>query len=124
MKPSEYLDKCKIALNVRSDYALGKLLEINNARISDYYKEKAIPDAYACAKIALTLRLEPLAVLADIEEQNAKTENKRKFWAGFPWRSGKHIGLILWALVYGSSYTTDNPAGSTGVSSHNVYYVK
>lgn len=124
MKPSEYLDKCKIALQVKSDYALGKALEINDARISDYYKDKRVPDAYACARIALALKLEPLEVLADIESQSAKTEAKREFWRGFIGHSGKAGAAILWVLACGSFYAIDTPKATAADTSPNVYYVK
>lgn len=124
MKPSEYLDKCKIALKIESDYALGKALEIPNQRIADYYKGIRAPDAYGCARIALTLKLDPLEVLADIEAQSAKTEARREFWTGFIGRSRKGGGVILWALVFGSSYGTGAPTNTAADTSHNVYYVK
>ncbi len=101
MKPSEYLDKCKIALNVQSDYALAKKLEMTTPRISDYYKNHRWPDAYACARIALTLKLDPLEVLADIESQSAKTEARRAFWMGFIGRSRKGAAVLLLVLTCG-----------------------
>jgi len=66
MKPSEYLDKCKIALKITSDYGLAKALKTTTPRISDYYKGKRWPDAYACAQIALALKIDPLEVLVKL----------------------------------------------------------
>lgn len=100
MKPSEYLDKAKIALAIKSDYGLGKALKISNQRIADYYKGKAWPDAYACAQIALALKLDPLEVLADIESQSAKTEERREFWRGFIGRTKKAAAILLLALTF------------------------
>lgn len=104
MKPSEYLDKCKIALGVQTDYALAKKLEMATPRISDYYKGKSWPDAYACARIALALKLDPFEVLADIESQSAKTESRAAFWQGFIGRSRKAGAFLLLALIFGVSY--------------------
>lgn len=98
MKTSEYLDKCKIALGIKSDYALAKALEMNSGMITHYYKGKRWPDAYACAKIALALKLDPLEVLADIESQSEKTEKRREFWRGFIGRTGKAAAGLLLAL--------------------------
>lgn len=100
MKPSEYLDKVKIALAIKSDYGLGKALKIRDARISDYYKGKAWPDPYACAQIALALKLDPLEVLADIESQCAKTEERREFWKGFIGRTKKAAAVLLLVLTF------------------------
>lgn len=99
MKPSEYLDKCKIALKITSDYGLAKALKIKNQRIADYYKGTRWPDAYACAQIALALKLDPLEVLADVESQSAKTEERREFWRGFIGRTKKAAAVLLLALT-------------------------
>lgn len=104
MKPSEYLDKCKIAAKVSSDYALAQKLEMTTPRISDYYKGKRWPDAYACARIALALDLDPMEVLADIEEQSAKTEARRTFWRSFIGRSKKAAAVLLLALTFGAFF--------------------
>lgn len=104
MKPSEYLDKCKIALNVQTDYALAKAMEMTTPRISDYYKGKRWPDAYACTRIALALKLDPFEVLADIEEQAAKTESRAAFWRGFTGRTKKAAACLLAALIFGTSF--------------------
>lgn len=112
MKPSEYLDKCKIALKITSDYGLGKALKVSNQRIADYYKGKAWPDAYACAQVALALKLDPLEVLADIEAQSAKTEERREFWRGFIGRTKKAAAVLLLALTF----ITTLPGGRDGAN--------
>ena len=111
MKPSEYLDKAKIALAIKSDYGLGKALKISNQRIADYYKSKAWPDAYACVQIALALKLDPLEVLADIESQSAKNEERRKFWEDFIGRTKRVAAVLLLALTFISI----SPGGKDGV---------
>lgn len=111
MKPSEYLDKAKIALAIKSDYGLGKALKISDARISDYYKDKAWPDAYACTQIALALKLDPMEVVADIQSQSAKTEERKKFWLDFIGRTGKLVVVLLLALTF----ITTSPGGKDGV---------
>ncbi|MDD5323307.1 MAG: hypothetical protein PHD43_22385 [Methylococcales bacterium] len=115
MKPSEYLDKCKIALSVKTDYALANALEIPTQRIADYYKGKRWPDAYACA---LALKLDPFEVLADIEEQAAKNESRAAFWRGFTGRTRKAAAFLLAALIFGiSSMSGDGvTAGAAAVA--------
>lgn len=100
MKPSEYLDKAKIALAIKSDYGIAKALKINTSRISDYYKGKRWPDAYASTQIALALKLDPLEVLADIEAQSAKTKERREFWEGFIGRTKKAAAVLLLVLTF------------------------
>jgi len=100
MKPSEYLDKAKIALKITSDYGLAKALKLNDARICEYYKGKAWPDAYASAQIALALKIDPMEVLADIESQKAKTDERREFWRGFIGRTKKAAAVLLLALTF------------------------
>lgn len=111
MKPSEYLDKTKITLAIKSDYGIGKALKISNQRIADYYKEKRWPDAYACTQIAIALKLDPLEVLADIESQSAKTEERREFWKGFIGRTGKLVAVLLLALTF----TTISQSGGDSI---------
>ena len=115
MKPTEYLDKAKIALKVQSDYALAKALDLPTQRISEYYKGKTWPDIYACAKIALALKLDPFEVLADIEEQKEKNEVRRAFWRGFTQRSGKVAAVLLLALCL-SIFFTIAPGAGVGVA--------
>lgn len=111
MKPSEYLDKAKIALTIKSNYGLGKALKMHTGLISDYYSGKRWPDAYACAQIALALKYDPLEVLADIESQCAKTEERREFWRGFIGRTKKVAAVLLLALTF----ITISPGGKDGV---------
>lgn len=111
MKPSEYLDKCKIALKITSHYGLAKALKLHTGLISDFYSGKRWPDAYACAQIALALKLDPLEVLADIEAQSAKNEVRREFWLGFIGRTKKAAAVLLLALTF----ITTLPGGKDGV---------
>lgn len=112
MKPTEYLDKAKIALAVQTDYALAKQLEIPTQRIAEYYKGKAWPDAYACAKIGLALKMDPLEVLADVESQREKKESRREFWRGFIGRSKKAAAVLLLGWCFGNISMSAQGGGS------------
>lgn len=100
MKPSEYLDKVKIEKAIKSHYGVAKALKLHTGLISDYYNGKRWPDSYACAQIALALKLDPLEVLADIESQCAKTEERREFWKGFIGRTKKAAAVLLLVLTF------------------------
>lgn len=142
MLVEQYLDKCKIALKVQSDHALAKALVINSGRIAEYRKGNSVPDAYACLKIALTLNLDPLTVLSDIERQFEKNEQRKSFWEDFFQSVGRRAGRPMLALLFGIGLLTGSATGAVDPqnfaklcvvfvtvafmlqTSHNVYYVK
>ena len=80
MDMSKVIDSAKKALDVESDYALAKKLEINQARISSYRKGKETPDAYACARLAEVLGMDPFELLAKVEAATEKNEGRRAYW--------------------------------------------
>lgn len=83
MKAKELLLECKVKLGISSDYALAKALDLHTARISAYMTEKETPDAYAAVKIALCLNRDPAEIIAEIEADTTKNEQKREFWLDF-----------------------------------------
>ncbi|MHB0991635.1 MAG: hypothetical protein ACYC0M_10205 [Burkholderiales bacterium] len=95
MQVIDLLEKVKQKTGATTDYKLSKLLEISDARISDYRNGKRIPDAYACTRIALALEMEPMEIIAEIEAETEKNEQKRTFWRNFKLRSGKATVIIL-----------------------------
>jgi hypothetical protein len=99
MKPSEYLDKCKIALKVQSNYALGKKLEMHDGLISDYYSGKRWPDAYACCKFADTLGIDPLEVISDIQIQHEKNPQRQEYWQVFHSRLRRTVWGVAFAVM-------------------------
>lgn len=83
MKANDYFDAAKARLNVTSDYALCKRLDLPNGSLPAMRKgERAVPLDVAY-KLAITLELDPALVVADLESQREKNENRRAFWAGF-----------------------------------------
>lgn len=116
MQVIDLLEKVKAKTGATTDYKLSKVLEISDARISDYRSGKRIPDAYACTKIALALEMEPIEIIAEIEAETEKNEQKRNFWRNFKLRSGKATVIILalsfipfWSIGQISGKLTDNP---------------
>jgi len=101
MTPTEYLNAAKQALDVSSDYALAKALDVPKQKISDYYKGKWSPDDETCARLALALNLPIGEVLADIRAQTAKTDKAREFWRSFLGRM-RQAGAILSLVIYGA----------------------
>lgn len=80
MDMSKVIDEAKKSLDVESDYALAKKLDIPNPRISEYRSGKARPDAYACARLAEALGMDPFELLAQVEAETEKNEGRRAYW--------------------------------------------
>lgn len=80
MDVTKVIDEAKERLGVESDYALAKKLEINQARISQYRKGKESLDAYACARLAEVLKMDPFELLAQVEAETEKNETRRTYW--------------------------------------------
>lgn len=95
----ELLLECRAKNGWTSDYRLAKELEIPTQRIYDYMNKKREPDTYALVRIAECLGLDPLQLIAEHGEANAKREEERGFWRGFLGRAGKRMGAFIVALV-------------------------
>ena len=114
MKPSAYLDTVKAQLNIATDYALAKRLEIGNGRIVAMRAgTRPIPIDIAF-KIAITLELDPARVIADLEEQHEKNEKRRDFWRSFLSRAVSTTTVILVTLALSLSGISGNEAARLG----------
>lgn len=81
-------------------YRLAKQLGIPNPRISEYRSGKATPDAYACAKLADALGVDPLALLAQVEAATEKNEIRKAYWKSVAKRTGAvTVTVILSTLM-------------------------
>lgn len=109
MKVIEFLDGCKKKLDVSSNYALAKVLDIPEPRIHDYYKGKAMPDEYGCFRIAECLEIDPAIVIAEIRAETEKNPRKREFFKVFRGACGKAAAGII--LVLGLSFSLLNVPG-------------
>lgn len=109
----ELLDQTKQRLNVKSDYALAKALEIPSQRVSAYRKGKEHPDPYALTKIALALDLDPLALIAEAEARTEKNATRRGFWENFSRRAGSTLGMLaLCCMAAFGSVNGENRGGA------------
>lgn len=80
MKAAEWIDQVAEMLGGASDYAVAKHLNITRATISKYRSERGHMDAEVCIKVAQALGVPELRVIADQEEERAKTPAKRAWW--------------------------------------------
>lgn len=80
MDISKVLDEAKAALNIDTDYKLAKALELPNGYITLWRQGSRIPDAYACARLAEVLGINPLELIAQVEAETEKNETRRTYW--------------------------------------------
>jgi hypothetical protein len=132
MKANEYFEALKRKLEVETDYALAKKLDIPRQYVAGMRDgSRAMPN-YLVMKIAITLELDPSAVLADLELQREKDPKKRAFWDSFVSRVGKVTTVLMLVLVFsaglGSEVDTLGGCGEMIISAfsiaYNLYYVK
>lgn len=109
------LDEAKAKSGIQSDYALAKILGIPKQRVCDYYKARRAPDQYACMKLSeVTGR--PLAeVIAAVEIDAEKDEERREAWKRYYKRLGgmaaSFMPFVLMALV-GVTFFVTSPSSA------------
>lgn len=123
MKSTERLLQCKIKLGIKTDYKLAQALGINRARVHNYMAGKATPDVYAAIKMAEILKVHPLMLVAEFEEEAAKDEKKKAFWSNFAQRI-KTGALGMLVLTFTAFWSPGAEAAGLTLDTHNVYYVK
>ena len=80
MTPSQYLDAIKKRHKIESDYELAQVLGVTRQTISYHRSNKTTLDNLMCARVAQQLDIDPLHVIADQEQQRAKTPDIAAFW--------------------------------------------
>jgi len=116
---TELLDLIKEQQGLTSNYALAKLLQINEGRISEYYKGIGKPDDYAITRVALTLQMEPIHLLAEIRAEDEKNPTKRGFWINFL-RHAAVVIVSVGALVLGSASTSEAVASTASFGRYDI----
>lgn len=113
MTPNEYLDAAKARMGIASDYELAKRLEIPRQSIPAIRAgERNVPLDVAF-RLAITLELDPAAVVADLESQREKNEKRRSFWAGFLSRAAV-VAALACTLAWSFSGTYGSEAAAAG----------
>jgi transcriptional regulator with XRE-family HTH domain len=83
MNIEQVLDSAKIKLNIESDYALAKHLDISQSAISKYRKAGRTLDVEVCVKLATILDVNALILIAEMEMLRAHAHHQDKkvlFW--------------------------------------------
>lgn len=114
----EYLDAVKARLDLPSDYAIAKALEVTPSAVSKYRLGRSAPDDLVCARIAEILHIEPMEVIAAIHFERSNDERARALWESI-W--GKAVGataLSLTVFAVGLSAAPTSKAAEFGSAPH------
>lgn len=110
----DYLDEAKSKLEIESDYALGKTLEMTKGAMGNYRHKRTVISNEACFRLAEILEIDPIQLITLAETERSKGE-KRLFWQE---RLKKYYGrAATWGLVIVASPALFQLA-------ETVYYVK
>lgn len=124
MTPAQYIDAAKTELAIQSDNELAKRFDLHRQRISAYRNGTQWPDNYVVMKLAITLKLDPATVLADLESQREKHPDRAQFWRSFLTHAALLvlIACTLASSFIGTSGTAATPHGGTVAASTAVFY--
>ncbi len=97
----EYLDALKARLDLPSDYAAAKALNVTRAAVSRYRNGQSVFDEPTAVRVAEYLDLDPLEVISACKAESAADAHMRAVW-GTIW--GKVTGVtVASALAVGLS---------------------
>ena len=117
----QLIEQVRIKMNGATDYKIAQALDLHTQRVSEFVRGKGTADPYACAKIAEALGRDPLAVIAQVEAEAAKTEKKRAYWRSFFSSMKRRAHGVVWLATF-LSLGAGQPVGSGGsptTTSHN-----
>lgn len=120
MSPNEYIDAAKQEMQLQSDNELAQRMGVHRARISQYRSGKQWPDNYFVMKLAIALKADPVAVLADLESQREKRPERAEFWRSFLSRAALVVVLAV-TLAWSSTAISPAAAGRTSGGSSSRY---
>jgi len=95
MKPLEYLDACKAALDIESDYALAKHLGVTKATLSNLRTGKAGIGEELAISIADILHIDAFEIIAAASMERAKSDRARALWASVQQRISSGFEVLL-----------------------------
>lgn len=113
MTPAQYLSSCKTKLGHISDYELAKRWQVDKGYISKLMRGQRPINAHIAFLIAITLELDPVRVLAEIEAQQ-QTGKAGEFWKSFLLRVRQVAGLLALTLALLASAGTGSDQAAAG----------
>ncbi|GHD60802.1 helix-turn-helix domain-containing protein [Jeongeupia chitinilytica] len=99
---NEILDSAKESIGTTQDQELARKLGIGQSTLSGYRHGKSTPDAYALMQLSAVLKKDARELLAVIEAERAKTEERRGYWEGLKTqfrKSSKTLGALAAAAL-------------------------
>ena len=118
-KVADLMQEIKDREGVTTNYRLAKLTGIPENRLSDYAKGIRTPDEYAATRLALALGLEPIEVIAQIQAETEKNEQRREFWRNFLTRAACIAGLAV-PLSFG--FPCENARAELSAQTNNIQH--
>lgn len=95
------LDKAKVIHRLPSDYKLALVLGVDQKSLRNYRQGITMPDARVIAMICELTGDDAALLLAQIEEQRAKTEQARSLWHQVVERLQAGAATAVFAMVFG-----------------------
>lgn len=89
-------------------YTLAKRLDLPKQSIPGIRNGSRAIALDIAFKIAIALELDPAQVVADLEEQREKNEQRREFWRSFLLRAAMLLAVLARTLALSSSATFDS----------------
>jgi predicted transcriptional regulator len=117
MKAREWIDQAKTATGIESDYALAKHLGVTHATVSRYRNGKGTLDNEVATKIAQILGVPEMRVIADQEEERARTPAKRAWWRGIGTAAAVILSVVMTAKKPEASVQNET-ISATDASNH------
>lgn len=127
----QLLDAIKKKHGITSDYKLALFTGIREQSIGNYRHGRTLPDAGACAKLAVAAGMDADVLSVQIEAQREKTEDARQLWSRVAQRlqmgsaNVEILALIAIFLLASFAQPVQHAIESAiGGFGQSVYYVK
>ena len=92
---SQVLDRIRSRHNLKSDYAVSKLLDSSTQLIANWRHGRALPDERRCQKLAELAGLDADVLIAQMNAQRAKDDDSRAIWQ----RIAERLQMVPQALA-------------------------
>lgn len=107
MKTQEYLDEVRRCLNLPSDYALQKPLELSKGQISNYRTGRDNLSNRIAVKVAKLTKKDPLQVIAEVNLEKETDPETRAVWQLLIDKISKGFEILTpWMNPRGDSLST------------------
>lgn len=120
----EILEKAKEACGATSDADLSRKIGVTGATVSYWRSGRQTPNSYALMQLQGILKIDARELLAIIEKERAKTEERRNYWDSVVKSFQKTAVITLVGLTLFALNTEDARASLPQTDNQNVYYVK